>query len=115
MTAGTLPIPVAERRQSVANGSAMAAFLAAGIGAVATGAVVLLNEMGIFSAPALYTPAGGVSGRTTLAAVIWLCAWGILHRLWRNRDVPASRIRVVAFALVAIGVGATFPPVWRLF
>jgi len=49
------------------NGSAMAAFLGGGIGAFAMGAVVLLNEAGIFAAPTLYAPAGGVSGRTTLA------------------------------------------------
>ena len=48
------------------------AFLAAGIGAFAVGLFVLLNEMGLFAAPALYEPAGGVSGRTTFAVVAWL-------------------------------------------
>ena len=57
------------------NGSAMAAFLGGGIGAFAMGAVVLLNEAGIFAAPTLYAPAGGVSGRTTLATIVWLMAW----------------------------------------
>ena len=56
------------------NGSAMAAFLGGGIGAFAMGAVVLLNEAGIFAAPTLYAPAGGVSGRTTLATIVWQMA-----------------------------------------
>ena len=43
------------------NGAAMAAALGAGIGASAMGIFVLLNEAGLFAAPALYGPAGGVS------------------------------------------------------
>src|SRR3546814_11456369 len=54
------------------NGAALAAILAAGIGAFAIGLVVIVNETGLLAVPALYAPAGGVSGRTTLAALIWL-------------------------------------------
>jgi len=69
------------------NGSAMAAFLGGGIGAFAMGAVVMLNEAGIFAAPTLYAPAGGVSGRTTLATIVWLISWVVLHnRLESARD-----------------------------
>jgi hypothetical protein len=96
------------------NGSAMAAFLGAGIGAFAMGAVVLLNETGIFAAPALYAPAGGVSGRTTLATLVWLIAWGVLHNRWKAREIPPGRVGVVIFVLVALGVLGTFPPVWGL-
>ena len=63
-----------DRDQMVANGAAVAAFLAAGIGAFAMGLVVILNEAGLFAAPSLYPPAGGVSGRTTIAVAIWLIA-----------------------------------------
>lgn len=59
---------------SPANGSAMAAFLGAGIGAFAMGAFVLMNEAGVFAAPALYGPAGGLSGRAIFATVAWLIA-----------------------------------------
>jgi hypothetical protein len=48
--------------------------LAAGIGAVAMGFFVILNEAGVFAAPALYGPAGGVTGRTTFATLVWLAA-----------------------------------------
>ena len=52
----------------------MAAVLAAGIGSFAMGAFVLLNEAGLFAAPTLYGPAGGVTRRTTFATAVWLLA-----------------------------------------
>ena len=96
------------------NGSAMAAFLGAGIGAFAMGAVVLLNEAGIFAAPTLYAPAGGVSGRTTLATVVWLMAWVVLHNRWKAREIATGRVGAVTLILIALGVLGTFPPVWGL-
>lgn len=97
------------------NGAAMAAFLAAGIGAFAVGFIVLLNEAGVFSAPALYGPSGGVSGRTTLAMVVWLISWAVLHALWKDRDVNGGRIGAITLLLTALGILGTFPPVWKLF
>lgn len=96
------------------NGSAMAAFLGGGIGAFAIGAVVLLNEAGIFAAPALYAPAGGVSGRTTLATIVWLIAWAVLHNRWKAREIAPRRVGVVTLVLTALGVLGTYPPVWGL-
>ena len=96
------------------NGSAMAAFLGAGIGAFAMGAVVLLNEAGIFAAPALYAPAGGVSGRTTVATIVWLVAWAVLHNRWKLREIAPGRVGALTLILVALGVLGTFPPVWSL-
>ncbi len=96
------------------NGAAMAAVLASGTGAFAMGAVVLLNEAGAFAVPALYAPAGGVSGRTTLATAIWLVAWVALHARWKGREIAPKGVVAVTFALIALGVLATFPPVWGL-
>ena len=97
------------------NGAALASFLAAGIGAFAMGFFVLLGEAGVFSAPTLYGPAGGVSGRTTFATVTWLIAWAVVHRRWRRREIIARRVYIAALALIALGVLGTFPPVWALF
>lgn len=97
------------------NGAELAAILAAGIGAFALGAFVLMNEAGVFAAPSLYGPAGGVSGRTTFAVFAWLIAWGALHGLWRNRHMEGRGIYVTTFVLIALGVAACFPPVWGLF
>jgi hypothetical protein len=92
----------------------MAAFLAAGIGALAIGLFVILNEAGIFSAPSLYGPSGGVSGRTTFAAVVWIIAWVVLHARWKARHVEPGRIWGATLLLIAIGAVLCFPPVWGL-
>jgi len=96
------------------NGPALAAFLAAGIGAFAMGLIVVLNEMGIFVAPTLYGPAGGVSGRTTLAVVLWLIAWAVLHSKWKDRDIESGRVALATMVLIALGVLGTFPPFWAV-
>jgi hypothetical protein len=102
-------------RVDVSNGAALAALLAAGIGAFALGLIVILNEVGAFAVPAIYAPSGGVTGRTTLAVVIWLIAWAILHRLWKGREVQTGRVQTAALILTLLGVVLTFPPVWSLF
>ena len=97
------------------NGAAMAAVLAAGIGALALGLLVILHEVKIFSAPALYAPAGGLSGRSTLAVAAWLVSWAVAHLRWKDREVGAPRVFAVTLMLVALGVILTFPPVWSVF
>jgi hypothetical protein len=96
------------------NGGALAALLGGGIGAFAMGAVVLLEEAGLFAVPALYAPAGGVSSRTTLATIVWLIAWAVLHRRWRAREIAPGRVGALTLILIALGVLGTFPPVWAL-
>lgn len=96
------------------NGAAMAAFLAAGIGAFAIGFIVILNSTGLFSIPALYGPAGGVSGRTTLATLIWLIGWITLHLRWRDRQVDSQRILAGCLILIGFAILFTFPPFWGL-
>jgi hypothetical protein len=97
-----------------ANGAGMASALAAGVGAFAMGLMVALNEAGLFAAPALYGPAGGVTGRTTFATFVWLAAWGVLHARWRSREIAPSRVFVVMLILIGVGVLGTFPPLWGL-
>jgi hypothetical protein len=101
-------------RREIMNGAAMAAFLAAGIGSFAMGLFVILNEAGLFTAPSLYGPAGGVSGRTTFAAVAWLIAWGLLHSRWKSREVEPRPVYALTLVLIGLGLVATFPPVWGL-
>ncbi len=98
-----------------ANGATAAALLAAGAGSFALGLVVILNEAGLFTAPTFYGPAGGVSGRTTIAILVWLITWAVLHRRWRTRVIDARRIHMVALLLIGLGVLLTFPPVWSVF
>ena len=97
------------------NGPAMAAFLAAAIGSFAMGLIVILDQVGLLGIPTLYGPAGGVTGRTTLAVVVWLVAWAILHARWRVRMVDNSRVAAVIAVLIGLGILGTFPPVWGIF
>lgn len=101
-------------REGLPNGSALAAFLAAGIGAFAMGLFVILNEAGLFAAPSLYGPAGGVSGRTTFAVVVWLIAWAALHARWKARTMASRGVHAATLVLIALGLILTFPPVWGL-
>ena len=96
------------------NGAAMAAIVAAGVGAFAVGAVVLLAETGLWSAPSFYGPVGGLSGRTTVATAVWLLSWWALHARWRRHDVNSTWVLVTTTTLIIIGVLATFPPLWQL-
>ncbi len=99
---------------AIPAGGALAAVVAAGIGAFALGLLVIADEAGIFTAPSLYGPSGGLSGRSTLAVIAWLIAWGILHARWRNRNVAVGRVLTWSLVLVALAVVMTFPPVWGL-
>ena len=101
-------------RAVMLNGGALAAVLAAGIGAFAMGLLVIANEAGLFSAPSIYGPSGGLSGRSTLAVVVWLIAWAIMHARWRNQNVAAGRALTWGVVLTALGIVMTFPPVWTL-
>ena len=103
-----------DARTTTTNGAAVAALLAAGIGAFAMGFVVILNEAGLFAAPALYAPAGGVSGRTTFAVVIWLIGWAVLHRRWKHRQLEPRRVHALILVLIGAGVLLCFPPLWAL-
>ena len=96
------------------NGAAMAAVLGAGIGSCAMGAFVLLNEAGLFAAPTLYGPAGGVTGRTTFATIVWLLAWRVLHARWKSREIAPGPVFTRTVVLVVLAILGTFPPLWGL-
>ena len=104
-----------EHGTTVPNGAALAAFLAAGIGALGLGLVVFLNELGAFEVPALYGPAGGVTGRTTAGVVIWLVAWAVLHNRWKEQRREPAGLFAMSLILIAVGFVLCFPPVWHLF
>jgi hypothetical protein len=56
-----------------------------------------------------------VTGRTTLAALLWLVTWGVLHLRWKAREVDTGRICPATLILIALGILGTFPPAWKLF
>lgn len=105
---------IQDTRTEIANGAAMAAYLSAGIGSFAMGIVVLLDAIGLFPIPPIYAPAGGVTTRTTVAVLLWLGAWVLMHHRWKARQIDGRRVLRIMLALIALGVLLTFPPFWQL-
>lgn len=103
-------------RNSLPNGPAAAAILAAGIGCGTLGILAFTAD----AAPAIgralniYNPTGTLSGVTTGAIVVWLVAWFALNRLWQARAVAMSAINAGAFALLVVGLLLTCPPIMDL-
>jgi hypothetical protein len=98
------------------NGPGGAAILAAGIGCAAMGILAFAGDASgaIGKLLNIYSPAGTLSGVTTLAIVIWLVSWYVLERRWREKTVPLAIVNVAAFVGLAIGLLLTFPPVMDL-
>jgi hypothetical protein len=102
---------------ALTNGSGSAAILAAGIGSFALAVLACAGDKLAVVKDGLvfYKPTGPLSGVTTVAILVWFFFWGILEWRWRNRTVAAGRINAVAFALLALSLLLTFPPVVDLF
>jgi hypothetical protein len=62
-----------------------------------------------------YKPAGPLSGKTTLAVLVWLISWAILGNQWKDKDVEFGKIATIALALLLLGILGTFPPFFELF
>ena len=103
--------------QDLPNGLAAAALLAGGIGAFAVGLMTTLSEASTTISNSLnfYNPVGPLSGKTTIAVVVWLIVWGILGSMWRGKNVDFGRVSLAALILLALGILGTFPPFFELF
>jgi hypothetical protein len=104
--------------QELPNGPVAAALLAGGIGAAAVGIITTLHEINDKSAFATslvwVKEVGALSGKTTLAVIIFAISWAVLHFIFRGKETNFSRIATIAFILLAIGLIGTFPPFWAL-
>jgi len=108
----------ASTETSSPTGSAWATILAAGIGCFAFGVLVDLAELSksISAKLNIYNPAGDLSGKSTLAVIIWLAAWGILHARWKGRTIQSTgRVTAITICLILLAIVATFPPFIDLF
>lgn len=101
----------------IPNGPAAAAFLGGGVGAFAVGLMTTLSEASTAVAGKLnfYAPVGPLSGKTTIAVIIWLIAWAVLGNMWKDKEVDFGRVSLVAFILLVVGILGTFPPFFELF
>jgi hypothetical protein len=99
------------------SGSGAAALLAAAVACFALAVLAILSDKSdsIRSSLIFYKPTGPLSGVTTCAILIWFVTWILLEWRWRERMVAVERIVAVAFALLALSLILTFPPVGDLF
>jgi hypothetical protein len=97
-------------------GGAAATLVAAGVGCAAFGVAVVLSESveAVKQAFTLSTAVGPLSGKAVVAVVVYVLAWLALHVAWRRRPVAFDTVFRCTTALVAVGVVATFPPVYGL-
>lgn len=105
-------------QETLPNGSAWAAILAAGVGCAALALVIDLAEAfkSVSHALNFYNPTGDLSGKTTVAVLVWLMVWAVLHARWKNRSIQSpGKIMAVTLILILLALIAVFPPFFGLF
>jgi hypothetical protein len=105
------------QKENLTNGPAAAAVLASGVGSLALGLFTTMAEANaaIKNALNLYNPVGPLSGKTTVAVVIWLVAWAAFHGLWKNEQVNFTKLFTATLIMIALGLLGTFPLFYDLF
>lgn len=114
---GTAATETRARAETIANGAAAAAMLAAGFGSAAFGVIVVLAEANaaFHDLMAINASVGPLSGKSTYGVLAWLATWALLHGLLRKREVSFKVTAILTALLIAIGILCTFPPFFMLF
>jgi peptidoglycan biosynthesis protein MviN/MurJ (putative lipid II flippase) len=99
------------------NGPIAAAMLAAGIGCFVLGLMICLAQgsKAIGGILNFYNPVGPLSGKTIVAVVAWLVAWGVLGSTWKDQSADFGKIYKVTLILVVLGLLGSFPLFFDLF
>ena len=102
------------------NGPVAAAFIAAGIGAITLGVLVVLaeananikNALDFAKLYGLGSGVGPLSGKVAIATVADLASWVVLHFTFRGRELPWGRVFSLTLVLIGLGFAFTFPPIF---
>jgi hypothetical protein len=100
------------------NGPAMAAILAAGIGAFVLGLLTTwaaASESFAQDVLKLDNGVGPLSGKTTFAVIAYVVAWAVLTPVLWRRNLPFNNVMIVAGLLIAAGFVGTFPEFFEAF
>jgi hypothetical protein len=99
------------------NGGIAAAVIASGIACAVLGLLVIGAAASPLVAQWLtfYEPTGPLSGKAVVSIVVYLVVWPNLHFRLRDKQVDLYKAFMITVALVAVGVVATFPPVYQSF
>lgn len=116
--------PASSSADQMTTGPAAAAVLGAGLGLVTLAIAHVFAEASepvkhaMQSLGNLWMPGaqgiGPYSGKETVALVVWLLSWTLLHAAWRKRDVNLTLAGVIALLLVGIATTLLWPPVTHL-
>ena len=100
-----------KQRSETTNGPVVAAMLAAGIGSFVLGLMICLAQgsKAIGGILNFYDPVGPLSGKTIVAVVVWLIAWGILACKWKDQSTDFGKMYKVTLILVGLGLLGSFP------
>ncbi len=100
-----------------ANGPAMSALLAAGIGVFVLGLLTTLAEANADVADWLNfkNRVGPLSGKTIMAVVAYVVSWAVFAPLLWKRSVAVNTVLIVTGVLIAAGFVGTFPKFFDLF
>lgn len=99
------------------DGPAIAALIAAGIGAFFLGLFTTLAEASASLKDWLnyYDPVGPLSGKTTYAVIAFLVSWAVLHPVLRTQPKLTNRYLWVIGVLLFLGLLGTFPTFFEAF
>jgi hypothetical protein len=102
------------------DGPGAAAMLSAGIGIFmlgffTTGAVISASLKSFLAWWEWGQGVGPLAGKSTLAVIIWLGSWLVLHMMWKDKDVDIKKMFYVGLGLGIVGAILTFPPFFELF
>lgn len=99
------------------EGPIAAAILAGGVGCFALGVLTTLAEASTSIKDWLnwQDRVGPLSGKTGMAVIAWLVAWGVLHVVYRDKPFETRRALTIALVLVALGAVGTFPTFFQAF
>ena len=99
------------------NGPAVAALLAGAIGVFVLGLNTFLSAAGEGVAEwfRFQNRVGPLSGKTTMAGVVWLVVWAVFAAaLWR-RNVRVEWVWAAVIVLLVVGNLLMFPPIYERF
>ncbi len=115
--------PGGEANRPVPGGAAVAAIISAVLGMLALALVNLGTAASkgfntwVHGVGKLWMPGaegiGPYSGKETLALVVWLGSWGVLHLAWRNRDLDLGWWLIVFLIGVGLATTLLWPPVFE--
>jgi hypothetical protein len=102
------------------DGPGAAAMLAAGIGiftlgVLTTGAVISTWLHDFLAKWAWGQGVGPLAGKTTIASLAFFASWGVLHLVWRDKDVDIKKIFTIGLILGLLGAVMTFPTFFEAF